>query len=99
MRITLMGNDERISAETALRIGLVSEITDNESLWQRADEIASVIAAKPTIATQGSVKAIWQSLDVGLSTAQERSIDYPLLGNTAVQSNRANMKKTKWTLR
>src|SRR5215472_6319586 len=36
LRIALMGNDERVSADTALRIGLVSEVVVAERLWERA---------------------------------------------------------------
>ena len=36
LRIALMGNDERVSADTALRIGLVSEVVAPERLWDRA---------------------------------------------------------------
>ncbi|MGV0804025.1 enoyl-CoA hydratase-related protein, partial [Mycolicibacterium elephantis] len=63
LRIALMGNDERVSADTALRIGLVSEVVSSEMLWERAHEIAARIAAKPPSATQGTVKAIWESLE------------------------------------
>ncbi|NED61081.1 enoyl-CoA hydratase/isomerase family protein, partial [Streptomyces sp. SID10244] len=59
LRMALMGNDERVGAQTALRIGLVSEITETADLWSRAHEIATAIAAKPPTATQGTVKAIW----------------------------------------
>ena len=45
LRIALMGNDERVSADTALRIGLVSEVVSPERLWARAHEIAATIAA------------------------------------------------------
>src|SRR4029077_15682393 len=38
-RIALMGNDERVSADTALRIGLVSEVVSPDRLWARAHEI------------------------------------------------------------
>ena len=60
LRIVLMGNDERVSAQTALRIGLVSEITTREKLWSRAHEIAALIAKKPSVATQGAVRAVWE---------------------------------------
>src|SRR5688572_23118089 len=63
LRIALMGNDERVSADTALRIGLVTEVVAAEDLWARAHKIAAAIAAKPPSATQGTVKAIWESLD------------------------------------
>src|SRR6185437_13726432 len=39
LRIALMGNDERVSADTALRIGLVSEVVAPDQLWARAHEI------------------------------------------------------------
>jgi enoyl-CoA hydratase/carnithine racemase len=55
LRIALMGNDERVGADTALRIGLVSEVVARDQVWARADEIAAAIAAKPPSATQGTV--------------------------------------------
>src|SRR6201986_5162927 len=57
LRMALMGNDERMSAQTALRVSLVTEIVARESLWARAHEIAATVAAKPTSATQGTVRA------------------------------------------
>ena len=41
LRIALSGNDERVSAETALRIGLVTEVVARDELWPRAHEIAA----------------------------------------------------------
>jgi enoyl-CoA hydratase/carnithine racemase len=81
LRWALMGLDERIGAERALQIGLVSEVTARDDLWPRAHEIASLIAAKPSVATQGTVKAIWESLDVGRTTALQRGLTYTQLGN------------------
>ncbi|WP_236976795.1 MULTISPECIES: enoyl-CoA hydratase/isomerase family protein [Mycobacterium] len=81
LRIALMGNDERVCADTALRIGLVTEVVAPESLWARAHEIAATIAAKPPTATQGTVKAIWESLDKPYRTAMEQGLIYTRLGN------------------
>ncbi|OBA63386.1 enoyl-CoA hydratase [Mycobacterium sp. 1100029.7] len=81
LRIALMGNDERVSAETALRIGLVSEVLAADRLWSRAHEIAATIAAKPPSATQGTVKAIWESLDKPYRAAMEQNLIYTRLGN------------------
>ncbi|MEE1916323.1 enoyl-CoA hydratase/isomerase family protein [Pseudomonas asiatica] len=86
LRMSLLGNDERISASTALRIGLVSEITANDALWDRAHELAARIAAKPAAAVQGTVRAIWESLDVPRSQAIVQSLKYPLLGNPVAQA-------------
>jgi enoyl-CoA hydratase/carnithine racemase len=81
LRMALMGNDERVSAETALRIGLVTEVVERSSLWDRAPEIAAAIAAKPTAATQGTVRAIWESLDRPYRAAMEQGLIYTRLGN------------------
>jgi enoyl-CoA hydratase/carnithine racemase len=81
LRIALMGNDERVGADTALRIGLVSEVVSADDLWARAHEIAAAIAAKPPSATQGTVKAIWESLDKPYRAALEQGLIYTRLGN------------------
>ncbi|MCK8642623.1 enoyl-CoA hydratase/isomerase family protein [Mycobacterium colombiense] len=81
LRIALMGNDERVSADTALRIGLVSEVVATAQLWNRAHEIAATIAAKPPTATAGTVKAIWESLDKPYRAAMEQNLIYTRLGN------------------
>ena len=101
LRIALMGNDERVSAETALRIGLVSEVTTRDALWSRAHEIAAAIAAKPSVATQGAVRAVWESLDKGRQAALDHGIIYNRIGNPIgeAQVDRWNMPKAKWRLR
>ncbi|WEK42389.1 MAG: enoyl-CoA hydratase/isomerase family protein [Candidatus Sphingomonas colombiensis] len=81
LRMALLGNDERISAETAKRIGLVSEIVPIDRLWARADELARIIAAKPPAATQGTVRAIWESLDLPRSAALAQGLKYCQVGN------------------
>jgi enoyl-CoA hydratase/carnithine racemase len=81
LRVALMGNDERVSAATALRIGLVTEVVDRSALWARAHELAALIAAKPSSATQGTVRAIWESLDRPYRAAMEQGLIYTRLGN------------------
>src|SRR6478672_13436185 len=81
LRIALTGNDERVSAQTALRIGLVTEVVEAEGLWARAHDIATLIAAHPTSATQGTVKAIWESLDKPYRAALDQGLIYTRLGN------------------
>ena len=89
LRIALMGNDERVGADTALRIGLVSEVVSPEHLWGRAREIAAAIAGKPPSATQGTVKAIWESLDKPYRAALEQGLIYTRLGNPIGQAELA----------
>lgn len=81
LRMALLGNDERISAGTALRLGLVTEITSNEAIWDRAQALAEIIAAKPPAATSGTVKAIWESLDMPRSVALRTALKYCQIGN------------------
>jgi enoyl-CoA hydratase/carnithine racemase len=81
LRIALSGNDERVTAPTALRIGLVTEVVARDDLWARAHEIAAGIARKPTAATQGTVRAIWESLDRPYRAAMQQGLIYTRLGN------------------
>ncbi|WP_193043640.1 enoyl-CoA hydratase/isomerase family protein [Mycolicibacterium baixiangningiae] len=89
LRIALLGNDERVSATTALRIGLVTEVVTRSQLWERAHEIAATIAAKPPSATQGTVRAIWESLDRPYRAALEQGLIYTRLGNPLGQAELA----------
>jgi enoyl-CoA hydratase/carnithine racemase len=81
LRMALLGNDERVGAETALRIGLVTEIVPRAELWGRAHALAAEIAARPSAATQGTVRAIWESLDRPYRAAMEQGLIYTRLGN------------------
>jgi enoyl-CoA hydratase/carnithine racemase len=81
LRIALSGNDERVGAETALRIGLVTEIAPRAALWDRAHALAAEIAARPSAATQGTVRAIWESLDRPYRAAMEQGLIYTRVGN------------------
>lgn len=81
LRMALTGNDERVGAETALRIGIVTEIVPRAGLWDRAHELAVGIAAKPSAATQGTVRAIWESLDRPYRAAMQQGLIYTRVGN------------------
>ncbi len=89
LRWALMGTEERISADTALRIGLVSEVVSREDLWARAREIATSIAARSPQAIQGTVRAIWESLDMTRSTALQNGMAYTHIGNPPLTERRA----------
>lgn len=100
LRIALLGLDERVSASRALQIGLVSEVLPREALWERADEIARIIAAKPPAAIQGTVRAIWESLDSTRTQALRTGLSYTQLGNPlgTAEVDRATVSR-RWTLR
>ncbi|MEX2293249.1 MAG: enoyl-CoA hydratase/isomerase family protein [Acidimicrobiales bacterium] len=73
MRMTLLGNHERISAARALEIGLVTEVVPAADLLVAAHRIAAAIASQPPTAVQASLRSLWtareltrsQMLDVG----------------------------------
>lgn len=81
LRMVLLGNDERIGAQSALAMRLVTEVQPLDNLYERARELAEIIADKPSVATQGSVKALWQALDMPRSAALATGLKYCQLGN------------------
>ncbi len=99
LRMVLLGSDERITAETALKMRLVSEIVELDRLWARAHDLAVKIARKPSEATQGSVRAIWESMDMHRTIALQTALKYPqitsLLGATAEVDRFAIMESAK----
>lgn len=81
LRMSLLGLHERMTAERAMACGLVTEIVPRESLVGRAQELARVIAGQPTVAIQGTVKALWQSLDLTRAQALATAGLYTQVGN------------------
>jgi enoyl-CoA hydratase/carnithine racemase len=64
LRMSLVGSHERISAATAMRMGLVSEVVPAEELGAAAGRLAEIIASQPPIAVQGTLRAIWAGNDL-----------------------------------
>lgn len=65
LRLTLLGSHERMTASTALRIGMVSEVVPPEELQSTADRLAAIVASQPPDAVAGSLRAIWAANDMG----------------------------------
>ena len=65
LRLTLLGSHERMTATTALRIGLVSEVVPSGELQAAAGRLAAIVASQPPDAVQGSLRAIWAANDMG----------------------------------
>jgi E-phenylitaconyl-CoA hydratase len=84
LRWALMGNEERITADTALRLGLVTEVVSRDALRDRAREIALSIARRNPKAIQGTIRAIWESLDMARTPALLNGVSYTLIGNFPV---------------
>lgn len=73
LRMALLGGSERIDARQALAWGLVGEVLPPARLLPRAGELAAKIAEHSPAALARTKQAIWQSLDVGLDEALERT--------------------------
>ena len=69
LRMTLLGNHERMSAATAHRIGLVSEVCPADELMERARWVADAIASQPAVGVQASLRSIWAANDLGTKQA------------------------------
>jgi enoyl-CoA hydratase/carnithine racemase len=81
MRWALTGNDERLSAQTALRLGIVTEVVPRDELWDAAHKLALEIAGRRPLGIQGTVRAVWESLDLPPTIAKRMGLAYPQLGN------------------
>jgi enoyl-CoA hydratase/carnithine racemase len=87
MRMALFGLDERISAKRAYDINLVSEVLPRSELRARAQVLAARLAAKPPIALQATVKAVWDSLHMSAQGAREIPLHYVQLANPPADVN------------
>jgi enoyl-CoA hydratase/carnithine racemase len=98
LRWALMGTEERITAATALRLGLVSEVVPVEQLRARAADIAAQIADRNPIAIQGTIRAIWESIEMPPHMAKQNGLAYTHIGNKPsaerVGAPRVNRKPT-----
>ena len=65
LRLSLLGANERMTAETAHRIGLVSEVCSGDELASRAKWVADAIASQSPTAVQATLRAIWAANDLG----------------------------------
>ncbi|OAA27840.1 enoyl-CoA hydratase/carnithine racemase [Frankia sp. EI5c] len=70
MRIALTGRHERISAQRAYDLGLVSEVVEHDRLLERAHEIAAIVNRNAPLAVRGTRLAIRKSLDLPLHEAE-----------------------------
>jgi enoyl-CoA hydratase/carnithine racemase len=78
-RMTLLGASERMSAQRAHAVGLVSELAaDVADLRARAAWAARQIADAPPLAVQGSLRALWAGRD--LTRGQALALGYAFVG-------------------
>jgi len=70
MRMALVGRHERMSAQRALELGMISQIVDPpELLRAAAQELAETIARNSPAAMAATKRALWGALETGLTEA------------------------------
>jgi enoyl-CoA hydratase/carnithine racemase len=69
LRMVVLGRSERLDAQKALQLGLVSEVLPREQLQERALELARVAASNSPHAVRHSLQALWEGLNLGLDDA------------------------------
>jgi enoyl-CoA hydratase/carnithine racemase len=104
MRLTLLGNHERLSAQRALQIGLVQEVVPAAELLPRAQELARHMADGPPVAVQGTVRSIWLAQELSRAQALRIADIYIGLGTDADtlaegQERFVSGKRIEWSLR
>ncbi|MHB8511906.1 MAG: enoyl-CoA hydratase/isomerase family protein [Actinomycetota bacterium] len=103
-RMQLLGNDERMSAQRAHQIGLVSEIVPLAQLNEAATWIAERIAEKPALAVEGTLRAIWAAVEMNRSVALQQGFSFVKIGTTKEsmaegQKAFTSGERPKWRLR
>jgi enoyl-CoA hydratase/carnithine racemase len=104
VRLTLLGSEERMSAQRALQIGLVTEVVPADELRARAQWAASVIAKAHPVAVQGTLRALWAGRELSRSQALGLGWAFVGLGNDPValaegQARFASGERVEWRLR
>ena len=97
LRWALLGSDERITAATALRIGLVTEVVPDDQLRSRAAQLAGEIAKRRPEGIQGTVRALWEARDIAPSTAARHGMSYTHIGNAGVTASARSEKRAPRT--
>jgi enoyl-CoA hydratase/carnithine racemase len=70
MRVALTGRHERMSAQRAFELGMVSEVVPHDQLLARALEIATLVNKNAPLAVRGTRLAIRKGLDLPLHEAE-----------------------------
>jgi enoyl-CoA hydratase/carnithine racemase len=80
MRLSLLGNYERMSAQRAYQVGMVSEVVPGSELQGRARALAAIIASQPKLAIEGTVRAIWSTREMPQREAVRLGYAYVAMG-------------------
>ena len=103
-RLTLVGNHERVSAQRAYEVGLVSEVVPGSELREAAMRVAKAIASQPAHAVQATVRALWTAVTTSPTDALARGAELLAAGTTPEalaegQEVFKSGKRIEWRLR
>ncbi len=104
MRMSLLGAAERMTAERAREVGLVTEVAPRAELLERAAWAARAIADSPALAVQGTMRALWTALEVSRHQGIEMANLFTRIGTDANafregQERFASGQRVEWRLR
>jgi enoyl-CoA hydratase/carnithine racemase len=104
LRMQLTGAAERISAQRAYQVGLVSEVVPLADLPAAAGRLAQTIAASPALAVEATLRAVWTAFEVGRRQGLDLGYSFVAMGMTAAslaegQQRFAAGERVDWRLR
>ena len=103
LRVALLGSWERMSAERAHQVGLVSEVVPAAELLDRALWAANAIASAPVLAVQGTLRAVWMAHENLRRQALDQASALVLLGteyeNISSGQDSFQAPRPEWRLR
>jgi enoyl-CoA hydratase/carnithine racemase len=76
LRMALLGRHERMSAQRAYEVGLVTEVVPHERLMERARELAALVCQNAPLAVWGTKMGILQGLGLPIAQAEEIAAGY-----------------------
>jgi len=104
MRLSLLGNYERMSAQRAFQIGMVSEVVPGADVVSRSRELAAIIASQPKLAVEGTVRALWSTREMPQREAVRLGYAFVAMGTNQDsiaegQKLFSSGKRVEWKLR
>lgn len=70
MRMALVGKHERMGAQRAYELGMITEVVEHDQLLDRAHEIADIVNSNAPLAVRGSRLAIVKGIDLPVHEAE-----------------------------
>jgi enoyl-CoA hydratase/carnithine racemase len=104
LRMALLGAHERMTAQRAYEVGLVSEVVDDDDVLEAARWAANAIASASPLVIQGTLRAIWMAREVPRAQALELASLYTRIGIDpaamhAGQSEFGSKQRIEWRSR